>query len=166
MVAINVRRLAAGLTHQELCKHAGVDLNSWHRLRRGEHAPKNETIQKFDNALKNGPSPKPPQLIASYHRLVMVMIAAELNFPLATLLATDFTAERPQVQEWLEAARIRAMAIYITTVELEVKNADMARALNVTREAIRKARNRVEDMRDDNAIDALLSRVRAQARAG
>lgn len=58
-------------------------------------------------------------------------------------------------------ARARRLAIYIVTVELEIPNADLARALGCSRQNVKQARDKVEDWRGDAAIDALIAGVTA-----
>lgn len=166
VVAINKARITAGLSHEGLCSRSQVSVRNWYRLVRGEQEPSDLVLGRLRKGLGEFTTAKPPAVIQSYHRLVMILIATEQKFSVAALLATDFSVQRPQVPEWLQAARIHNMAVYVTTVELEVENAEFARALGISREAVRKARNKVEDLRDDPVIDELLSRVRQQVRAG
>jgi hypothetical protein len=75
------------------------------------------------------------------------------------MLAQDFSAERPRDPVWLKAATLRRQAMYLAAVELEIGNADLGRALACSRQNIKQARDKVEDMRDaDATLDALLDR--------
>ena len=161
---INARRAEMVVSHEELCRRAAAGTRNWFRLLRGEQVPTDALVKRLETALTDPKPARPKQIIASYHRLVMILLATEQKFPVEKLMATDFSVQRPQVPDWLIAARIQNMAIYITTVELEVENADFARAVGITRQAVHKARNKVEDLRDDPAIDELLARVTLQVR--
>lgn len=162
---INQARKIAGLSHEEFCRRARAGTRNWFRLVRGEQQPTPALLKRLNAALHDTPPPKPPQVVKGFHRLVMIEIARAQDFDVAVLLATDFSVQRPHVPEWLAASRIQSMALYITAVELEIGNADLARALGVSREAVRKARNKIEDLREEgNAMDALLNRVAIQVR--
>lgn len=157
-------RRERGISHDFLCRNANAAPRNWFRLVRGEQQPSDELIRRLEAALDMALPRQPPAVIKSYHRLVMRALAQEKGLDPDAVLAVDLTRQRPQVPAWLEAARINNMAIYLTTVELQVENADFARAVGVSREAVRKARNKVEDLRDDPAIDALLNKVTQQVR--
>lgn len=167
ITAVERRRVTAGMSHSALCLAAGIEANNWHKLRRGTHRPSDLTLRKLNAALDAPRQAKPAQIVAGFHRLVMQLIALEMKFDVNTLLATDFSVQRPSNPQWLRAARIRQMAIYITTVELQLSNADLGRALGDTRANIKFARDAIEDRREDgNEIDLALSAVSLQVRAG
>lgn len=161
---INQARKTAGLSHEEFCRRAKAGTRNWFRLVRGEQKPTPALLKRLNAALGDAQAARPRPVVKAFHRLVMIEIARAQDFDVAVLLATDFSVQRPHVPDWLAASRIQSMALYITAVELEVGNAELARALGVSREAVRKARNKIEDLRDDAAIDALLNRVAQQVR--
>lgn len=163
--AIDRRRAELGLSNEDFCRRAGVSFWTWRAIRRADFVPSRKMFNRLRAALIDPvAAPPPPAVIKSYHRLVMRTLAQAKGLDPDAVLAVDLTVQRPQVPAWLEAARINNMAIYLTTVELQVENADFARAVGVTREAVRKARNKVEDLRDDPAIDELLNTVTQQVR--
>lgn len=167
IAAIDKKRAERNIPHDQFAQRAGISIWTWRDLRRGSHGPSPTTLRKLNAALEGQVAPpSPPAVIKSYHRLVMRMLAQAKGLDPDAVAAVDLSTQRPQVPAWLEAARINNMAIYLTTVELQVENADFARALGISREAVRKARNKVEDLRDDPAIDELLTRMRQQVRAG
>jgi transcriptional regulator with XRE-family HTH domain len=162
--SIDRRRKTAGLSHDELCRVAGIEVNNWFRLLRGAHQPSGVTLRKLEAALDAPRQSKPPRIIAGFHRLLIGLLADAMGEDRAAVLAVDMSKQRPQNPAWLRAARIRMMATYIAAVELEVGNADLGRAIGQTRQAIQKSRNQVEDFRDDPAIEAALTTVTAQVR--
>ncbi|WP_407155194.1 hypothetical protein [Bradyrhizobium sp. STM 3557] len=162
--SIDRRRKAAGLSHGELCRLAGIEVNNWFALLRGAHRPSPKTLAKLEAAFGEAKPVKPRGIISGFHRLVVGLCADALGADRDAVLATDMSKQRPQNPQWLRAAQIQMMATYITAVELEVGNAELARALGQSRQAVQKARNRVEDLRDDAAIDAALVRVAGMVR--
>ncbi|KQW22125.1 hypothetical protein ASC80_01640 [Afipia sp. Root123D2] len=166
IAAIDRRRAAAGIAHDQFARLAGVNIWTWRDLRRGNRAPMGATLAKLQAALDAPRETKPPQVVAAFHRLVMQTIAMQMAFDLAMLLATDFSVQRPSNPQWLRAARIRQMASYITSVELGVSNADLGRAIGDTRANIKYARDAIEDLREDgNEIDRVLVAVTQLVRA-
>jgi transcriptional regulator with XRE-family HTH domain len=164
VLLIERRRKASGLTHSELCRRAGVDQRNWFNLLSGAHAALPATLRKLSRALDAQAPARPPQILVAFHRVCLGLVADALGLDRTTVLTTDFSVQRPALAGWLEAARARMIAIYITSVELEVDNAELARALGTTRQAIKKARDRIEDLRDDAAIDAAIEAVSQQVR--
>lgn len=163
---INRARISAGMSHEELCRLARAGSRNWFRILRGEQTASNELLNRLEAALATPRLTKPPQIVAAFHRLVMQFLAMHLRFDIPTLLATDFSVQRPFNPQWLAAARIRQMAIYITAVELQVSNADLGRALGDSRANIKYARDQVEERREDgNEVDQALSAVLLQVQA-
>lgn len=162
---INRSRIAAGLSHDDLCRRAKATTRNWFRVLRGEQEASNALLIRLEAALDAPREAKAPRVIAAFHRLVMQLIAQRMGFDVPTLLATDFSKQRPGLPLWLRAARIRQMAIYITAVELEVSNADLGRAIGDTRANIKYARDAIEDRREPGSeIDDVLTIVSDQVR--
>lgn len=162
---IDQRRRDRALSHAAFCRIACIDHDNWFRLLRGEHRPSPALLVKLNAALDEAKvqAPKPPIVIAAFHRLVMSLIADRLGLDREAVLATDFSVQRPQNPAWKAASEVRLIAIYITAVELQVENPDIAAALGISRQAVKKARDRVEDLRSDADRDALIDAVAALA---
>jgi hypothetical protein len=62
----------------------------------------------------------------------------------------------------MSASRVRRLATHPLTVELEIPNVRLAAALGYSRQDMKQGRDRVEDLRDHSAVDALLDRCAAQ----
>lgn len=146
---------------QTFLRLAGVSFWTWRDLQRGNTKPTDATLKKLEAAFGHARGPAPPQILKSYHAVVVSLLADRSGFSRAVLQEMDFSVQRPLNPQWLAASRLNMMAIYITAVELQVENATLGRALGCTRQNIKKARDRVEDMREDPAIDALISGVTA-----
>lgn len=159
VVEIEKRRKAVGLSLHEFLKRADVPSDTWRDLRRGRRRPLLRTILKLNAALVEPRITRPSTVIAAFHRLVMTLIAPRLGIEPATVFATDFSVQRPMNPQWKVANEVRSIAIYITAVELQVDNPDIAAALGITRQAVKKARDKVEDWRDDADRDALIESI-------
>lgn len=171
MKKVDATRRQSGISIAKLCAAAKVHPNTYRELRRGACTPLEITLDKFTRALdriRTGKAQEvaPPQVVAGFHRLLMQLIATQMGFDHELLLATDFSVQRPSNPQWLRAARIRQMAIYVVAVELQVSNADLGRALGDTRANIKFARDAIEDRREDgNEIDSALTAVSLHVRS-
>lgn len=156
----------AGWSHNELLRRAGVLKETWQDLRAGRREAKPATLSRIERALDGVTERNPPQIVRAYHRLVMLDLCRQLRVP-ASAIEQDMTVQRPRNKAWLQAARINRMAIYIIAVELELKNAELGRAIGCTRQNVKQARDDVEDWREaspkiDRAIAAQSRKVRAE----
>lgn len=171
MKKIEVVRVESKISIAKLCAEAKVHPNTYRELRRGACTPQDITLVKLTKAVQRIRASEaeylePPQVVVAFHRLLMHLLARQLSFDLDQLRATDFAVQRPFNPQWLAAARIRQMAIYIMAVEMEVSNADLGRALGLTRANIKYARDEVEQRREDgNEIDQALTAVLLQVKA-
>lgn len=141
---------------------------TWSNIRRGRWDPAAATLDRLDVALADLPAKKPPQIVKAFHRHVMKELCRHLRAPMRQVLAEDLTVQRPRNANWLQAARINRMAIYIIAVELELENAELARALGCTRQNVKQARDDVFDWMDEDlkvarAIAAVSTHVTGRA---
>jgi len=166
---IDRRRAALGLSHSELCRLTRLDHNTWWSLRRGLSQPHKGTIKRLTEALdgRRPPEPMGPAMVKTLYRLAVFSLAKERgeNARAVLVIATDFTSEKPRDPAWLAAATIRRLAMYLVTVEFEVTNADLARAIGCSRQNVHQARKSVEDMREQDAgLEAVLVEVAQSVR--
>lgn len=153
-----------------LCVLAGVHYSSVWRVRRG-HGRRlyPGTLARLRRALAGKPAqvrtPPPPVMIRTVYRGFMLAIAQEF-FPglPADAAAIEALAQDPALSanpnvKWAAAAKARSLAVYCTVIELNLPGAQVARAVGVTRQAVSVMLRRVEDLRDDPAIEALIGRA-------
>lgn len=163
---IERRRVSAGWSHTELCRRAWIRKDTWQDIRSGRREPLARTLEALEKAFTEPRSKNPPQIVKAYHRIMVMDLCRHLRAPIDTVLAQDLTVQRPRNKAWLQAARINRMAIYIAAVELQVANADLARALGCTRQNIKQARDDVEDWRAaDSKVERAIAVVSAKVRA-
>jgi transcriptional regulator with XRE-family HTH domain len=150
---VDARRRRLGLSNAGLCRRADVHPTTWLYLRRGEQRPSKETLTRLNAALDrhaHGGEGQARSYGQNLYRLVVTYLARFSGFDVATAQAAafDFKTQKPQDPEWLALARLRQLAIYVVSVEMQVGNAELARAIGCTRQNVFKARNVVEDRRD------------------
>lgn len=159
LATINERRKAAGLSHDALCRSAGINLRNYYSALAGRHRPTQDLLDRLEQAIGHERQARPPQIIRSYLHFVTRLVATAQGLDADEISATDFAMQRPHGPARMRAIRARMIATYIVAVELEIGNVDLAGVLGQSRQAVKKARDRVEDLRDDPTIDAVIVRV-------
>src|SRR5262249_12568477 len=135
--------------------------------RKGDGEPLCNTVERLERALDElaigAPRARPPAVIAGLVHAAELIVLHEVAG--RKKLITELTFERARrgraLPGAIAAARLRRLAIYLVAVELEVSNADLGRALDMTRQNVQQARNAIEDLRERPAVDAVLDRCRA-----
>lgn len=164
--AIERRRRDIGMSHVDLLRAAGVDRDAWRDMRSGKTTAKEATIARLNAALE-GQRPKPrAEAIVAFYRALMALLAKETGLNPDVVLAQDFSTERPNNPDWLRAAKLRRIAIYIAAVELDLGekhvNARIGRAIGCSRQNIKQARDQVDELREsDIAVAALIDKCAA-----
>jgi hypothetical protein len=129
--------------------------------------PRGSTLRRMNAALNalahSSPITRPPALIAAFVRSAELVIANEIGNDRKLIAACAFARQRKRGRKpkSVEPERIKRLAIYLTAVELQVENAELARAIGCSRQNVKQARDDIEELRDDGRIDALLDRCAA-----
>lgn len=158
---IEKRRQAAGLTATAMCRRANIPTCTYFRARAGRVTPSEETLGRWARALRGG-APQSRRgmaaaaLIRAVYRGYVATLAPRLGADAALVLSSDPRRSANFDPAWAAAARVRSLALYCAAIELDIPGARLAAAVGMTKQAISVAMRRVEDMRDDPAVDALL----------
>lgn len=154
-------REAKGVTHARLCAGAPVHPTNWYYIRTGEVTAQQATLDRITAFLtQEQPQRAPANVLQSFVLAAERVIVAELeNRHDRKALVGAINDKRMQRPE-LRADRLRLLAVYITAVELEVPNAELGRALGHARQAIKQGRDKIEGLRECDAVDAFLDHVR------
>ncbi|MEW6256553.1 MAG: hypothetical protein AB1592_11400 [Pseudomonadota bacterium] len=161
---IEAARVVAGLTVKALCGAATVDVSTYWRILGGQSAPQRRTIVKLTRALDRlagtvPPAPPPAVVAATWRAAVLCLCHAIGAEPALALDASGHSS--PEDKAWMRAARARQLAFYLVHVELGVGFAELAAAVGSSKQRVHKAVRKVEDLRDDPEIDALIERTAA-----
>lgn len=155
MAEIDRRRAAAGITVKDLLAECRMRSATWYDALKPFAKTRVATRQRLLAALALL-SRRLPARQKSDARLYLVR-AIEHNLRTVILLTTLGGGDAaPEL--------LRTFAIYLAAVECEVENAALARSLGCARQHIHQTRHKVEAMRDDPAVNALLDRVGAMLR--
>jgi hypothetical protein len=139
---------------------AGIALTTYNRARRGR-IPRARTLKALENALRGKVRVRRPDrrdVPLAYNGHV-AELCRRLGADAEKVLESDPGQRANSDPAWAAAARIRALAVYCTAIEFDVPAAAVARAIGVTRAAASAMLRRVEDLRDDPEIDALVERA-------
>lgn len=161
IAAIEHRRIMHDITVERLLATARVHRMTWSAAKRGG-ATRVGTLRRLATALEmlitHAPAQRPPAVLAAFIRVAQAELGKRLarNKVLRRALCGHARAVTP--------GRLRRLAIYVVAVELQVENAELARALACSRQNIKQARDAVEDWREAASIDRLLEDVRTLVR--
>lgn len=150
-------RLARGLTVSEVVSRAGINYKTWWDVKRGAGAadPRRiRTLRRLAKAVEGGKCVVPPAAITALVFGAEEILRARITGDLLTA-CNPMRASRRHIVMSLPSARLRLLAIYLVAVEIEIENVDIANALGITREAVRKAREKVETLRDHDGVEYL-----------
>jgi hypothetical protein len=148
---LDAKRIACGITGEDLCRLADISLRTWQRMRAGSDADP-RTLRRLSAALdaatveKARPGPDAGQRIAELVWSATAIAALRSGADPEAILAQDFSVQKPLNPAWLEAARIRRTAIHVVVVELDCRRVDVAAALGMTRQNVHQALGMVRDM--------------------
>ncbi len=154
-------RRAAGLSPTAMCRLAGVPGYNYWRARRGRVTPSPATLAKWAAAVSGQPMAACARqrvdsvgergpLIAAAYRGAIALLAVELGENAADV------ASRPSARGYW---KIRALALYCVSVEFDIRGADLARALGLSRQIVSWNLRQANILQDDPATAALVERA-------
>ncbi len=163
-IEIDRKRRASNRTVSGLCRDAGIPVSTWWGLATGKRkAWRASTIRKLEGALalppRAGSVVRPrhnAQMVLAAYRGHIAAIAPRFGADPAEVAASNPAWRAVRDPKWLLAAKVRSLAIYCTVVEFDIPGAVVARAIGVTKQTVSAALRRVEDLRDDPAIEAIV----------
>lgn len=163
MAAIDRRRAAARLTVLDVLAEANMRSNTWYDALKPHAQTRPSTRRRLLAAIERlasrGQRRRRPDFLKPFVFAIEHMLRAELQADaLARFLAANggHACPAPRLGDGELPERLRAYAIYLATVECEVENATLARALGCKRQHVHQTRLKVEAMRDNAGVDALL----------
>ena len=147
-----------------LCAAAEVAPRHYYRLVARRVSPRGSTISRLNMALqrhKIGFGAEAHELAPhAALKATMVLAAFCLKADARAALDADPAQRATSNPEWMAAARVRRVAIYVANQFFGFAQADLARAAGVTRQAVSNAIKELEDERDhDAALKALLDQL-------
>jgi hypothetical protein len=169
-MAIEAERFTLNISRARLAVEAGVNhawLGNVVRARGANVSPR--MIVALLRALKTLRAterrpPHPGLVTAAYG----ACLAAACHTFAGDLGATRAQLKRPgsptEDPDWMAAAQMRRIALYLASTELGIRGSELAAATRLTGAAVSIALNRIESERDDDAFDAACDRAAEMVR--
>lgn len=132
-----------------LCVQAGVGVRTFYDALQGTYTVRPDTLSKLNLALARfkmsyAGDPGPISVHACY-RAALVIAAFQLKADARAVMFSDPGRKATADDEWRDASRVRQLAFWIANGLLGFPQADIARAAGVTRQAVSKAIEKLED---------------------
>lgn len=148
---INRRRAVARVPVIALCVQAGIGTRTWHRTMAGTTEPRPDTIARLASALdrfkRAAGGELGPLSVHSAYKASLVIAAMHLRADAKAVIFSDPGRKATADKEWLEAARVRRVAYWISNALLGFRVSDVARAAGVTKQAVSSG---IKELEDDN----------------
>ena len=163
---IDRRRRRLGISVERLIGEARVTYFTWRHAMKGDMVTRSSTLARLDRALARLNAGERQQtegaLTRSYRHMVgLIAEWSGVDVAGAQAIAFDFSKEKPSSPDWIAAARVRRLAMYVLAAAGERK-ADVARAIGCTRQNVMQAVSAIEALRASDAfVDTLLDRLDA-----
>ena len=162
---IEQRRLALKVSQTKLCAAAGINVTYYSGfLLAAKRSPRPATIARLHAALnaiaRRRRTPDEFPLHIAY-RLAVVMAAQAVGCDPVAAQDADPARRATQDPAWMAAASARRLALYLLSAECGIRQAAVARAAGLTRQAVSEACRAVEDLRDEgSALDATIDTLK------
>ncbi|MCF6368318.1 hypothetical protein [Rhizobium halophilum] len=165
---------AAGLNEGDVLRAAGVDARHLQKVRRGRRnftatmgkrlqlaIAELKRIQKLNEREKDTDGRTPWQSRAAAHyRICIAFVAHAAGVTPRFILDADPGRRATADPQWLRAARLRRIALYIASQYLNIAQAEIARAASMSKANVCKALQDLEEVRDsDPEISRILAAV-------
>lgn len=158
---IEKRRQEARIPQTKLAQAAGLSRSSYRAYVARTRTPQSGGLARLRRSLRQLEAVEEKdmagRIAVCVFRAHVLALAAELDLDGPALLAVD-PRDRTH-PDFSNANHVRRLATYMTVTGLDVPSRYVARAAGVTKQAVSKWLPKVEDMRDDPAVDDLLDRV-------
>lgn len=97
--------------------------------------------------------------ITAQYRLLLWLVCTIADVPPGPVMAADPAKRATADSEWMQAAHLRRIAIYIANAHLNIKQADLARAAGLSRAAVCGMLKDMEDLRGDAQVQTMIGAV-------
>jgi transcriptional regulator with XRE-family HTH domain len=155
-------RVEAGLSHEALARACDVSVKTWYRWRRGEAAA-GPALARMRTVLLRLTG-KPDQMDALHRALfgqywaIAVLVAQQLDVPVQVLRDNPPGNRATANPQWMAAARVREISIYLLNTAHGAPQALIARSLGMSPAAICQTVAKIEERRD-SAGEMTLTRI-------
>ena len=167
LAAIEAKRLASGVSREQLAGLAGLSERHYRRLVEDGRRPRDTTLAKLKTAVARLARNAGDAIVDDHTRLIRTCFRAALGLVCqeegadpSEVLRHDPSRRATGDRAWMAAADLRSRALVVVNQGLDVKQSEIAKALSMTPAAVCVAMRRVEDLREgDDKLDAQLDRL-------
>lgn len=170
---IEAAREAAGASKKEIAFAAQISLRQYYRYIDGVLEISKPKLERLKRALSkisgssrdlaNGGS----YIFAAYLP-VCALVARDMDMDIAILHRNPPKIRATNNAEWLDASRIREVAVYLLNTAIGISQTDISRGLGVTVAAVCQTCQKIEEKRDDPKhpeFEAMVSRLEIEVAA-
>jgi len=163
----------SGFGEQAILRAAGMDARFLSHIRRGRRSLTEKTSRRIALAISelkrehkleqrekatDGKRPWESRSAAQF-RISISFVALAAGVKPGFILAADPSRRATADPQWLRAARLRRIALYIANQFLNVPQSDLARAASMTKSNVCTALKQLEDERGEGEIEQILQAV-------
>lgn len=166
LAAIEARRREIGIGKEALERLAQIARGHYGRLLGRDCLPRRGMIARLKLALqrhvlRQAADTDTDLLLTLSYRMAIAIAAHALDRDPAICQGQDPARRATASADWSAAAEVRNLAFYLMNSGAGMKQATIARAAGVTRQAVSLACQKLEDRRDDPKLDRLLDELTA-----
>ncbi|MEM7067940.1 MAG: hypothetical protein AAF478_03575 [Pseudomonadota bacterium] len=166
---LDVLRREQGISWERLSVAAGLSRTWVNKHRSGEVTEKSHLILKRLKRALSRLSGNPEQLanggrdVLPVYLAICALVSRDLKVSMEIIRANPPSMKASGNPDWMAAAKVREITIYLVNTAIGLKQVQIARALGVTQAAISQTCRKIEDTRDeDNTLESLLVRLEAE----
>jgi DNA-binding XRE family transcriptional regulator len=162
--ALEKRRQACGYSQDALAFAAGLSSRAYRYMLAGRSHPKPDTLKRLQRALDqlagvpSAPDGMRVKLILATWGGFLAQVAPHFGVTSDDCHARG-GAFRSFDKKTHAASRARNAAMYLTSIALDLRQHELAKAFNVSRAAVCLALRQVEDAREDAGFDAMMMKA-------
>lgn len=165
LAEIEQRRIELGISVCDLERAAGTAQRYYSKLRQETHVPSAGLVARFRLALIRLKTAREsdvnlPMMVC--YRMAVAMAANALGRDPLAVHAQAPGRRATQDPEWMEAAAVRRLAVYLMHTGAGFRQTETGAAAGMTKQAVSLACKDVEDLRDDPEFDRLVDALTAQ----
>lgn len=163
----------AGFSECTVIREAGLGVRYLRDIRAGRKPLTSRTIRRIKDALRElrrrrellekgrkGDGFEPwRSYSAAQYRLAVALVTFSAGVSPSFVLSSDPFRRATADPQWMRAANLRRIALYVTNQFLGVEQADLARAANMSKSNVHYTLKDIEDMRGDPELERVLAHV-------
>lgn len=173
IIDVDMAIRASGFPEGDVIRTAGLDARYLYQIRTGRRPLTPRTVNRLRIALAQLKRNKSiegrgREVSAQYpergaalraYRLAVALVAQSSQVQPSFILEADPAKRATADPKWMKAAKLRRLALYITSTYLDISQAELARAVGVSKATICVLLKELGDERDQPELEATLAYV-------